>query len=175
VHDSIQWAVNVHIIAYIVFDEGKSLVPKQMGDILDPSGEKVVHADHGMSGLQQHIGEMAPEKPGSACNKDTHTVMLLLHSSHRECHEIYQDRSEKPARIVHDGSSQNRAVKCETGTRRPGTGSTVCGSACPVTQTGTDTKKKGVSPQQYVEGVSGEPAHRRLVAATNPRLQQKRS
>lgn len=29
--------------------------------------------------------------------------------------------------------------------------------------------------EQYVEGVSGEPARRRLVAAANPRLEQKRS
>ena len=29
--------------------------------------------------------------------------------------------------------------------------------------------------EQYVEGASGEPARRRLVAAANPRLQQKRS
>jgi hypothetical protein len=88
-----------------------------MGNILDPSGEKVVHADHGMSGLKEHIGEMAPKKPGSACNKDAHTMMLLLRSSDREFHEIYQDRSERPARIVHDGSSRNRLVACETGMR----------------------------------------------------------
>jgi hypothetical protein len=88
VHDRIQWAVNMHIVAHIVFDKGKSLVPEQMGDILNPSGEKVVHANHGMSGLHQHIGEMTPEKSGSACNKDTHTMMFLLRFSHRECHEI---------------------------------------------------------------------------------------
>jgi hypothetical protein len=63
-----------------------------MGDVLNPSGEKVVHAGHGMSGLQQHIGKMTSEKPGSACNQDTHTMTLLLRFSHRECHEIYQDR-----------------------------------------------------------------------------------
>src|SRR6185436_13711380 len=94
----------MQIVAHIVFDEGKSLVPEQMGDILDPSGEKVVHADHGMSGLQQHIGEMTPKKPGSACNKETHTMMLLLHSSDRECHEIYQDRSERLGRVTDSGS-----------------------------------------------------------------------
>jgi hypothetical protein len=39
----------------------------------------------------------------------------------------------------------------ETGTRRQGTGSAVCGSACPAPQTGTGAKKKGACPQQYVE------------------------
>jgi ppGpp synthetase/RelA/SpoT-type nucleotidyltranferase len=82
----------MQIVTHIIFYERKSVVPEQVGDILDPSGEEVVHADHGMSGLQQQIGEMTPEKPGSACNKDTHTMILLLRSSHRECHEINQNR-----------------------------------------------------------------------------------
>jgi ammonia channel protein AmtB len=58
----------MHIVAHIVFDEGKSLLPDQVGDILDPSGEEVVHANHGMSGLHQHIGKMTSKKPGPACN-----------------------------------------------------------------------------------------------------------
>jgi hypothetical protein len=82
-----------------------------MGDILDPSGEKVVHADHGMSGLQQHIGEMAPKKPGSACNKDPHTMMLLLHSSDREFHEIYQERSERLESVTDSGSAAPEPVE----------------------------------------------------------------
>ncbi len=32
--------------------------------------------------------------------------------------------------------------------------------------------KEGSLLEQYVEGASGEPAHRRLVAVANPRLQQ---
>jgi hypothetical protein len=47
-----------------------------------------------MSRLQQRIGEMTPEKPGSTCNKDTHTMILLLRFFHRECHEIYLSRRE---------------------------------------------------------------------------------
>ena len=85
----------MQIVTHIVFDKRKSLVPEQMGDIFDPSGEEVVHADHGMSRLQQQIGEMTPEKSGSACNKDPHTIiplfLVLLRFSHRECHEIYQN------------------------------------------------------------------------------------
>ena len=91
------------------------------------------------------------------------------------------------ARIIHDGSSVPLPSLPHTmgegqggGPRRArgaqGTGSAVCGGACPaVPRTGTDAKKKGASPQPYVEGASGEPARRRLVAAANPRLQQKRS
>src|SRR5712692_560099 len=57
-----------------------------------------------------------------------------------------------------------------------GTGSAVCGSACPTSlQTGTGAKKKGASPQQYGAGPRGEPAGRRLGAAADQRLQQKRS
>ena len=42
-----------------------------------------------------------------------------------------------------------------------GTRSDVCGGACPTApQTGTGAKKKGASPQQYVEVASGEPARR---------------
>ena len=85
----------MQIVAYIIFDKRKSFVPDQMGDILDPSGEEVVHADYGMPRLQQQIGEMTPKKSGSTCNKDTHTMILLLRSSHRECHEIYQNHRER--------------------------------------------------------------------------------
>ena len=42
-----------------------------------------------------------------------------------------------------------------------GTGSAVCGGACHLAlRTGTDAKKKGASPQQYVDRPSGEPARR---------------
>ena len=42
-----------------------------------------------------------------------------------------------------------------------GTGSAVCGGACPaIAQTGTVARKKGDSPQQYVDRLSGEPARR---------------
>jgi hypothetical protein len=44
-----------------------------------------------------------------------------------------------------------------------GTGSAVCGGACPAApQTGTGAKKKGASPQQYVDRLSGEPARRQV-------------
>src|SRR5512134_3240810 len=104
-HDGIQWAVNMHIVAHIVFDKVKSLVTEQMGDVLNPSGEKVVHADHGMSGLQQHIGKMTSEKPGSACNENTHTTTLLLLYSHRKCQEIYQNREESLERVMDSWSA----------------------------------------------------------------------
>ena len=54
-----------------------------------------------------------------------------------------------------------------------GTGSDICGGACPASRTGTVAKKKGASPQQYGEGPRGEPAGRRLVVAADRRLQQK--
>ena len=64
----------------------------------------------------------------------------------------------------------------ETGARSQGTGSDVCGGACPAApQMGTGAKKKGASPQQYGEGPRGEPAGRRLVAAAGRQVQQKRS
>jgi len=64
----------------------------------------------------------------------------------------------------------------ETGARSLGTGSAVCGGACPAApQMGTGAKKKGASPQQYGEGPRDEPAGRRLVVAADRRLQQKRS
>ena len=56
-------------------------------------------------------------------------------------------------------------TRSETGTRRQGTGSAVCGSACPAPQTGTGAKKKGASPQQYVEGLNGETARHSRVSA----------
>jgi hypothetical protein len=85
----------MQIITHIVFDKEID-VPEQMSDIFDPSGEEVVHADYGMSRLQQQIGKVTPKKPGSACNKNTHTIIPLLlvftlTLLHRECHEIYQN------------------------------------------------------------------------------------
>ena len=63
-----------------------------------------------------------------------------------------------------------------------GTGSVVCGGACPALRTGTVARKKGASPQQDVNRPSCEPARlgavkhaAKCVAAANPRLQQKRS
>jgi hypothetical protein len=56
-------------------------------------------------------------------------------------------------------------TRSETGTRGPGTGSAVCGSACPASRMGTGTKKKCASPQQYVEGLNGETARRSRVSA----------
>jgi hypothetical protein len=49
-------------------------------------------------------------------------------------------------------------TRSEPDTRRPGTGSAVYDSACPAPQTGTGAKKKGASPQQYVEELNGETA-----------------
>ena len=46
-----------------------------------------------------------------------------------------------------------------------GTGSAAYGGACPAPQTGTGTKKKGASPQQYVEGLNGETARHSRVSA----------
>jgi hypothetical protein len=41
-----------------------------------------------------------------------------------------------------------------------GTGSAVCGGACPAPQTGTGTKKKGASPQLYPKNVAKNiPSH----------------
>jgi len=85
----------MQIVTHIVFDKRKLIVPEQMSDIFDPSGEEVVHADYGMSRLQQQIGKVTPEKSGSACNKNTHTLILLLRSSHRECHEIYHNHRDR--------------------------------------------------------------------------------
>jgi hypothetical protein len=87
-HDRIKWTFDMEVVADIVFDKRKSLVPEYMGEVVHSSGDEVVHADHGMSCLQQPIGEMTPEKSGSACNKDTHTMIPLLRFSHRECHGI---------------------------------------------------------------------------------------
>jgi hypothetical protein len=70
---------------------------------------------------------------------------------------------------VHRESVQTRSA---TGTRRPGTGSAVCGSACPALQTGTDTKKKGVSPQQYVEGLNGETARHNSISRVQQKLHE---
>ena len=67
-------------------------MPEQMDDILDPSGEEVVHADDGVPRLQQQIGKMTPEKPGSACNKDTHMMILLLRVSQCGRHAMYQNQ-----------------------------------------------------------------------------------
>ena len=77
-HDRIEWTFDMEVVTDIVFDERKSLVPEQMGEVFHPSGDEVVDADHGMSGLHQQIGEMTPEKPGSACNKNTHTMIPLF-------------------------------------------------------------------------------------------------
>jgi hypothetical protein len=54
--------------------------------------------------------------------------------------------------------AQSRARPARGGQR---TGSVVFGNASPVApQTGTGAKKKGASPQQYVEGASGGQARR---------------
>jgi hypothetical protein len=47
---------------------------------------------------------------------------------------------------------------CETARGDQGTGSAVFGSACPAPRTGTVARKKGASPQQYVDGPRGEAA-----------------
>ena len=52
-------------------------MPEQLGDMLDPSGEEAVHADHEMFGVSQQIGEMTPEKPRSTCQTDTPMSILL--------------------------------------------------------------------------------------------------
>ncbi len=71
-------------------------------------------------------------------------------------------QSARQARIIHDGSSRNRAVALRDGRVERG--------------------RPEAYLKQYVEGLSGEPArlHARtaackLVAAANPRLEQKRS
>ena len=89
-HDGIQRPLNMKIVAHVVFNEGKPVVPKQMGNVLHPSRQEVVHADDGMSAVQQQIGEMTPEEPSSTCNKDTHTMTPLLHVSYHESHTHFQ-------------------------------------------------------------------------------------
>ena len=57
--------------------------------------------------------------------------------------------------------SLSRVVRPARGVE--GTGSTVCGGACPaVHQTGTGATKNGATPQQYVEGPRGEPVGRQV-------------
>src|SRR6266849_2838319 len=89
----------MQIVTHIVFDRRKFIVPVQMSDIFDLSGEEVLHADYGMSRLEQQNRKVTPKKPGSACNKNTHTIIPLLliftlTLLHRECHEISQNRRE---------------------------------------------------------------------------------
>ena len=69
------------------------------------------------------------------------------------------------ARIIHKGSSRKRADAKRDGHSEQGTGSAVCGGACPAPQTGTGDKKKGASPPQYVEGLNGETVRRSRVSA----------
>ena len=63
------------------------------------------------------------------------------------------------ARMIHDGSSRNRGATSRDQRAE---------------QMGT-ANKKGDSLHQYMEGPKDEPTGRRLVAAANPQLQQKRS
>ena len=97
-----------------------------------------------------------------------------------------EGKGKRLARIIHDGSlaplltlPHSMGEGEEGGSRTAGggqgTGSAVCGGACPAPRTGTGARKKGASPQPYGEGPRGEPAGRRLVVAVDPRLQQKRS
>ena len=59
-----------------------------------------------------------------------------------------------PGRFV--AKSQSRVARPMSGGQ--GTGSDIRGGACPaVPQTGTGARKKGASPQQYVEGLNDEP------------------
>jgi hypothetical protein len=59
---------------------------------------------------------------------------------------------------------ENVQTRNETGTWKPGTGSAVCGRASPAPETGTGTRKKSASPQQYVEGLNGETARHSRVS-----------
>ena len=93
-HHRIERPFDMEVIADIVFNEGEPLMPEQMGNVVHSSGEEIVHADHGMPALQQHIGEMTPEKSSSTCNEDTHIRISFLRFSRRECHIICVDRPE---------------------------------------------------------------------------------
>ena len=82
---------------------------------------------------------------------------------HGSCHGS-MGRQPLP-RIIHDGSSRNRAVVLRDGP---------AAVPVPLFRRGQGAKKKGASPQQHAEGTSGESARRRLVAAAIPRLQLRR-
>ena len=56
-------------------------------------------------------------------------------------------------------------TRSEAGTQRPGTGTAADGRASLAPEPGTGIKKKGASPQQYVEGLNGETARHSRVSA----------
>ncbi|NOT21254.1 MAG: hypothetical protein HOP22_00795 [Nitrospiraceae bacterium] len=77
-------------------------------------------------------------------------------------------RTTDLARIIHDGSLQNRAVALRDGHAKPGTDTLlrVCAWCLSPSEPGqAPSRPTEPVPEQYVEGTSGEPARRRLVAA----------
>jgi hypothetical protein len=62
----------MQVVADVVFKEGKPLIAQEMGNIFHPARQEVVHADDGMSTLDECIAEVAPQKSRPSGNHNAH-------------------------------------------------------------------------------------------------------
>ena len=78
VHDGIQGAFDVQVVADVVVDEAEALVPEQMGHIVHGPRDQVVHAHHLVAHPEQAVAEMASQKARAAGNQHAHDPVTFL-------------------------------------------------------------------------------------------------
>ena len=72
--DEVERTIYVDVIGDVVLDKLESRVAEQMGDVLGPAREEVVHADDFAAFFQQQVAQMRPQETCAAGDQHAHYV-----------------------------------------------------------------------------------------------------
>ncbi|CAE6804433.1 hypothetical protein NSPZN2_90021 [Nitrospira defluvii] len=71
-HDRIQLAVDMQVVAHVVFHEAEFRITDQVSDVFGSPCDQVVQSDNLMTLSNQEIGQVATQKSCAACNQNSH-------------------------------------------------------------------------------------------------------
>jgi hypothetical protein len=72
VQHGVERAIDVDVLADVVLDEAKALMPKQVGDVVHVASNEVVHADDGVTFGNEPVAQVRPQEAGGAGDEYTH-------------------------------------------------------------------------------------------------------
>ena len=70
--DEVERAIYVDVVGDIVLDKLESRMAEQVGDVLGPAREEVVHADNFVAFFQQQVAKVRPQETRAAGNQHAH-------------------------------------------------------------------------------------------------------
>jgi len=74
-------AATVEGLADILLEEFEARLVPEMSDVLHPSGQEIVSANHGVAFAQQRIANVRADETRPACHKYTHKYVPSMPTS----------------------------------------------------------------------------------------------